>query len=103
MKLMTDQIKKALPELGSTQNQKDPIVQAKFFDPMGSWSWYAIEFDGEDQFFGLVDGFEKEIGYFSLAELESVKLPDGKTNRIERDMYFKPQPLSQLKQSLKEA
>ncbi len=37
-------------------------------------------------FFGLVDGFERELGYFSLSELESVHGPYGVG--IERDLYF---------------
>ena len=53
------------------------------------------EFDGEDLFFGLVDGFEKELGYFSLSELASVKGACG--IGIERDKWFDPTPLSKLK------
>lgn len=62
-----------------------PII-VKFFTPTSSWTWYATEFDGEDMFFGLVDGFEKEFGYFSLSELESIDGPHGVG--IERDLYF---------------
>jgi len=54
----------------------------------------ATEFDGKDIFFGLVDGHEKELGYFSLTELEKVR---GKMNLpIERDLYFKPTMLEEL-------
>jgi len=42
----------------------------------------------------LVDGFEKEIGYFRLSELKSVKGALGLP--IERDMYFKPKTLREL-------
>ena len=94
MQLMTEEIKKALPQLYSTEQEKDPIARVKFFTPWTSWTWYATEFDGDDIFFGLVDGFERELGYFSLSELESVTGPAGL--RIERDLYFKPTPLSQL-------
>jgi hypothetical protein len=55
----------------------------------------VTEFDGEDLFFGLVQGLEEELGYFSLSELESVRvlgLP------VERDLYFTPKPLSELTQ-----
>lgn len=52
------------------------------------------EFDGEDLFFGLVSGFEVELGYFSLAELESVRGPLGLA--IERDLFYTPQTLQQL-------
>ena len=45
-------------------------------------------------FFGLVDGFEKELGYFSLAELEAVRGPLGLP--IERDLYWKPKTLEEI-------
>ena len=93
MQLMTKEIMKKLPPLYSTEDQKDPIVQTKFFTPDSQWTWYAVEFDGEDLFFGLVIGFEKEFGYFRLSELKSAKGPMGLA--IERDLYFKPKPLSQ--------
>jgi hypothetical protein len=64
----------------------------KYFDPFSQWTWYATEGQQERDdfiFFGLVFGFEKEFGYFSLTELESV-------GRIERDLYFKPTPLKEI-------
>jgi hypothetical protein len=45
-------------------------------------------------FFGLVDGFEKELGYFSLSELSSVRGKSGL--KIERDRYFTPTKLADL-------
>lgn len=94
MKLLTQEDRLRLPPLYSTEDEEDPIVQVKFFDPCGSWSWYATEFDGEDLFFGLVDGFERELGYFRLSELASVRGPLG--IGIERDQFFTPVPLSKL-------
>ena len=44
----------------------------------------AFEFDGHDLFFGLVEGHVKELGYFSLSELQRVKGPMGLP--IERDL-----------------
>lgn len=85
MKLLTETIRKSLPALGTTDGQGDAArVRVKFFDTMGSWAWYATEFDGEDEFFGLVIGHEAELGYFSLRELESLG------HRIERDQYTCP-------------
>lgn len=46
-------------------------------------------------FFGLVHGFEKEWGYFSLKELESVTGPHGL--KIERDLYFEPTKIKDIK------
>ena len=59
-------------------------------------TWYTSEFDGEDIFFGLVVGFEIELGYFSLAELQSVRGPWGLP--IERDLHFEPKTLKELQE-----
>lgn len=96
MKLLTDEIRRRLPALYETQNEKDPIVQVKFFSPWNGWTWYATEFDGEDSFFGLVEGYETEWGYFSLGELESTCVLGG-VPAVERDEYFEPVRVSQLK------
>lgn len=89
MKLLTEGIKKAFPAWASTDGQGDSAkVIVKFFDPTGSWTWYATEFDGEDTFFGLVCGHEQELGYFSLSELQSVRGALGLG--IERDLHIGP-------------
>ena len=72
----------------------DAVAQVKFFTPDSNWTWYASEFDGEDIFFGLVSGFEVEMGYFSLKELKEAKGPLGLP--IERDLYFDPKSLREL-------
>lgn len=97
MKLLTKEIEKKLPAYGATEKValEDKVAICKFFDPMGSWTWYAVEYDPIDKiFFGLVDGFEKEWGDFSLDELESI----GKTRilGIERDISFEPTKISEL-------
>ena len=94
MKLLTKELREKLPELYSNENKKDPKAVVKFFTPLSNWTWYATEFDGDDTFFGLVDGFDKELGYFSLSEFESL---NGKgVMHVERDLYFSPTPLSEL-------
>ena len=70
------------------------IVHVKFFTPDANWTLYSTEFDGEDTFFGLVDGHCKELGYFSLSELQSVKGALGLP--IERDLYWQPKTLDQI-------
>lgn len=94
MKLLTKTVQSQLPALYSQENNSNPIARVKFFTPWSNWTWYATEFDGEDTFFGLVEGFEKELGYFSLSELQSITGPFGL--RIERDLHFKPTPLKEL-------
>jgi hypothetical protein len=102
MMLLTKENKNQLPLLYAQDGKgMDAIAYVKFFDPTGSWTWYATEFDGEDTFFGLVCGFEQELGYFSLNELKHCK--DGfrgfKALPIERDLNWKPRPLKDCAKS----
>jgi len=96
MKLLTEEMRKQLPPMGGQDGKGgEAIAYAKFFTPDGSWTWYATEFNPEEGlFFGLVDGLFKELGYFSLAELESVTGPLGL--HIERDMYWTPTRLRDI-------
>ncbi|GAI13029.1 unnamed protein product [marine sediment metagenome] len=95
MKLITKEIKNKLPKLYEQDGKGlNSIAYIKFFTPDSNWTWYVTEFDGKDLFFGLVDGFEKELGYFSLSELESVRGPLGL--KIERDLHFVPTTLEEL-------
>lgn len=95
MNLLPSKIKSQLPPLYSQEHIEDPIAQVKFFTPWTNWTWYPIEFDQEDIFFGKVIGHETEMGYFSLAELQAIQGPGGL--RIERDLYFTPKPLSECR------
>ena len=96
MKLLTKELRNSLPALGSTDGQGgDAIARVKFFTPTSNWTWYATEFDGTDKFFGLVDGFEAELGYFSLAEMEAA-IGAGGMPMIERDLYWQPRPLREI-------
>ena len=96
MNLLPKKVEALLPPLYSNDGLgKEAIAQVKFFTPDASWTWYATEYDPiERVFFGLVDGFEKELGYFSLEELQSVRGPLGLA--IERDLYFEPTKLKDL-------
>ena len=95
MQLLTKEITTKLPALYSQENTEDPMVICKFFAVWTKWTWYAIEFDGKDSFFGYVAGDYPELGYFSLSELQNLKRPMGLS--IERDMYFKACKLSEIK------
>ena len=95
MKLLTDRLKKTLPTIGSQEHKNlNAIVYIKCFTPWSNWTWYVTEFDGKDLCFGLVIGFEREIGYFLLSELESISGPFGL--KVERDIYFKPKTINQI-------
>ena len=95
MKLLTKEIIKKLPPLYSQDDVEDPFAHVKFFCPWNQWTWFVVEYDGEDLFYGKVVGLETELGYFSLSELQSITGPGGL--RIERDLYFNPKSLSQCK------
>jgi len=95
MELLTQELRQQLPPLYSQEAVADSLVICKFFTPDAQWTWYALEFDGEDVFFGWVVGFEQELGYFRLSELESVRGPLGL--QIERDLHFHPTRLSEVK------
>ncbi|MFW6061170.1 MAG: DUF2958 domain-containing protein [Planctomycetota bacterium] len=95
MQLLTRTIRQTLPALYSQEPLGgQAIAHVKFFTPDSSWSWYVSEFDGQDTFFGLVDGHEKELGYFSLAELQSLRGPLGLP--VERDLHWRARPLEQI-------
>ena len=98
MMMLTKENRAALPALYAQDGKGDEaIAHVKFFNPVGAGTWYATEFDGEDMFFGLADlGMgEPELGYFTLSEFATVKLPFGLT--IERDMHWTPRTLAEVK------
>ena len=98
MKLMTKELEKRFAKVGSQENIKNPIVIAKFFNPSGAGTWLATEYNPQDKiFFGYVSihgNYCDEWGSFSLAELENFKGRVGLG--IERDLYFKEQPIKPL-------
>lgn len=104
MNLLPKNIEESIPPLYSGEKNPDPKTVCKFFTPWSNWTWYVLEGEpepGEDgepvdfRFFGYVDGLDPELGYFSLRELESVRGPAGL--RIERDLFYTPEPLSKVR------
>lgn len=95
--LIPQELLRTIPDLYATEESLDPLCYVKLFTPDSNWTWYVIEFSKEDSktCFGYVQGFESELGYFLLDELEllrgSLGLP------IERDLSFKPTLLSKIK------
>ncbi len=86
-----------IPPLYGTEIIDDPTVWIKLFTPDSNWSWFLTEYDPAQRLaFGLVVGMETELGYFSLEEIEQSRGPLGL--RIERDLHFKPQPLSGVRE-----
>jgi Protein of unknown function (DUF2958) len=103
MKLLTQEIRKKLPPL-YTQDGKGgkAVAYLKLFTPDSEWTWHLTEGspimeDGREvdfQFFGLVEGQFKELGYVMLSELETVHGPMGLP--VERDLYWEPKTLEEI-------
>lgn len=83
-----------IPDLYETERSLNPICQIKLFTPDSNFTWYIIEISKEDNStcYGYVVGFENELGYFSLKEIESIKGALGLG--VERDLSFKPTSLA---------
>ena len=100
MNLIPQDIVNKIPNLYETENQEEKICYVKLFLPSSNWTWYIIEINKEDNntCFGLVDGFEQELGYFTLRELENLKGLFGL--KVELDTSFQPTKLSKIKASI---
>lgn len=67
-----------IPKLYETEDVdlKEKLIHLHFF--IGGCDWYAVEFDGDDLFWGyaiLNNDYEMaEWGYFSLRELKSINI-----------------------------
>jgi hypothetical protein len=127
MKILTKADMKAIPPVYSQEKKTGgtAVCVVKFFTPDANWTWFVTEGNpivkrpGNDEpieltggfkdvkpddvvvdwyFFGLVHGFEKELGYFTLSELQKVrgqlKLP------VERDRFFNPKMLKEISPEL---
>ena len=101
--LLTDELIARFAEVGRQDGVDDPIVIAKFFAPSGEATWFATEYYPDDNIcFGYAQGIsphpeDDEWGYFSLSELETVRVPPFNLP-IERDLYFTEGPFSQVVQ-----
>lgn len=111
MKLLPDRLRMELPPLGSQADVDNPIVYAKYFS--GPWTWYPTEgnalYNDEGlsglaqtrlscvdrsqienvMFFGFVQGTNDELGFFTLVHLKAMG--------ADRDTYFKPKLLSEVR------
>lgn len=105
MKLLNDAIKQRFKEVG--KQGENPLVIVKLFDPFGSATWYATEYDPETNIcYGYVTGLaEDEWGSFSMNEMEAYSKEItmtilGKevttTGKLERDLHFKETQFNNL-------
>jgi len=106
-----------VPAIGES-DPSDPIAHVKLFSPLNGWRWYITEYDPETgNAFGLVQGFETELGEFALHEVkrgdwEGQDMQSQNNNfrqlryrmpPFERDSSFKPTPLSKVRAKLETA
>ena len=95
--LINQELKKEFARIGSQEEVTDPTIIAKFFNPSGAETWYAIAYnENENICSGYVTGFGyDELGYFSIDELEALVIPPFGL-RVERDLYFSSCLLSEI-------
>ena len=73
------------------------LSHAKLFSPYSDLTWYITEMDAETgQCFGLVGGFERELGYFDLIKLAETTVFGG-VPAVERDLYWRPRSIGEIK------
>ena len=98
--LMTQKLAETIPALYANENVAgyDTVLAiAKLVSPYSNWTWYITEMDAATgQCFGLVDGLEREIGYFDLTELAETTV-FGDVPAVERDLYWEPRSIGEIK------
>ena len=85
------EIIRQMPSSYETDGQGDRVVAHLHYFTAG-WDFYLTEKDsnlGQHQAFGLVTGFEPELGYISLPEILAVG--------AEIDLYWQPKPVGEIR------
>ena len=99
-KLMTKELGEKIPKLHANENVEDydaVVARVKLFSPYTGWRWFITEWDAETgECFGLVEGFETELGYFALDELAEATVFGG-VPAVERDLYWEPKTLGEIR------
>ena len=98
--LMTQKLADTIPAIYANDKVADydtVLAHAKLFSPYSNWTWFITEMDpATGQCFGLVEGFERELGYFDLTELSETTV-FGDVPAVERDLYWEPKTLGEIK------
>ncbi|MYC36418.1 MAG: DUF2958 domain-containing protein [Chloroflexi bacterium] len=98
--LMTEKLAETIPAIYANEKVADydtVLAHAKLFSPYSNWTWFITEMDPETgQCFGLVEGFERELGYFDLTELAETTVFGG-VPAVERDLYWEPKTLGEIR------
>lgn len=80
-KIKLEDLLNSLPPFGQAEHQT--AYTKAVYTPHSDWVWYPTEYDPEtEECFGLVDGWELEVGYFSIKEIEEAL---GKVQCLEID------------------
>ena len=99
-KLMTRELGAKIPALGANEDVEaydSVLAHIKLFSPYNGWRWYITEWQAETGLcFGLVEGFETEMGYFDLTELAEATV-FGRVPAVERDLHWKPKTLGAIR------
>lgn len=93
--LIPKEIRKRIPKLYETEDQKDPLIYCKLI--LDGWTWLILEMSiDNDVCYGyVISPFGSELGYFNLGEIKDVKGSLG--IGVELDLGFKPCRLSEIK------
>lgn len=88
--------KMQIPKLYETEEISNPTCHIKLFTPDSIWEWYIIELSIDlDICYGYTKGFEGELGYFSLNELNEIRGNLGL--KVEIDTSFTPISLASVR------
>jgi hypothetical protein len=103
LKLITEAIRKSFPKIGETDGKlpSERKIVCKLFSCFSNFTWYCLEFDGEDTLFCYVKGHENEYGYSSLNELQNTKWQG--VPAVERDMHYGDHTLQEVLDGVSEA
>jgi hypothetical protein len=104
LKLLPYTIRENLPILGSQQRLGGKAkVLTRWFTPEGSRAWYITEGsarrdpDGKAVdylLYGLVEGQCRQLDYFWLSDLSTLRSPTGLS--VERDSHWQPKMLQEI-------
>ena len=104
MKLLTQANLKALPAERTTEGKPEDqqIAVVKLFTPDADWTWFLLETweEGGERMFYVYEAAMGGCGYTytNLSTLERLRGPLGL--RVERDRYFDPTPMTDVKKEL---
>jgi len=99
MELIPKDLAKSIPKLYESEGEvlEEKMVYVKLFTPDSNWTWWVLEYDEDERvLFCVVDGFERELGYVSLDELESIQGKLGLS--VERDIHFTPKRYKEIEE-----